>query len=465
MHPLDFISEPPTFYIFQKESIKTNLGGFFFFSYIIIMVGICIYYLIDYITDDKFVIQTLIHFNIKSEEEIEKRNENPLYNQNINFYLDLVHSNNDTPISDKFKIVDENKIIGRRVLFNKKINDFKVYTCYECETPNCSDYLDFIKNNTEEYYVLKFVYQGFILKHQNKDPIQKKEDNEDIYFFRYNGFRYNILNYEIIYKWKNIIYHENNFYSKVEDKSCGYIDDFHLYYIPDLITVNINNKSYAIVNNITIQIDYNQYLEYRRTRKSELDLLANILSLFSNIFFGAGLIFKYYASHFNNYKIVEKLLSTENKIINPNYKKKNKSLELENFLNEENNKFMPLNNDSCEIKENIPDNNQNTQIVAERNDDNNGNYNYPDGNSLELKRLHFFDFFLNNLYCDKCCKNINSQNIINLCDKIVFKYASIDNIVYNQILLENLFKDYKWNDPKLNNVVNNNLFNELKNYL
>ena len=126
---------------------------------------------------------------------------------------------------------------------------------------------------------------------------------------------------------------------------------------------------------------------------------------------------------------------------------------------------MPLNNDSCEIKENIPDNNQNTQIVAERNDDNNGNYNYPDGNNLELKRLHFFDFFLNNLYCDKCCKNINSQNIINLCDKIVFKYASIDNIVYNQILLENLFKDYKWNDPKLNNVVNNNLFNELKNYL
>ena len=66
---------------------------------------------------------------------------------------------------------------------------------------------------------------------------------------------------------------------------------------------------FIIINNITIQIDYNQYIEYRRTRKSELDLFANILSLFSNIFFGAGLIFKYYASHFNNYKIVEKLLN------------------------------------------------------------------------------------------------------------------------------------------------------------
>ena len=38
-------------------------------------------------------------------------------------------------------------------------------------------------------------------------------------------------------------------------------------------------------------------------------------------------------------------------------------------------------------------------------------------------------------------------------------------LIKNQILIENLLKDYKWNDPNLNNVENNNLFVELKTYL
>ena len=466
MHPLDFINESPRFFILQKKSIKTNFGGFFILSYIIIMLSICIYYLIHYIHDDKYVIQTLNHFNIKSEEEIEERNKNPLYNQNISFVLDLIHEDKETSISDKFKIVDKNKIIGRKVHFYRKINDFKLYTCYECDNPNCSDYLDFIKNNTEEYYWLYFVYSGFTLKHQDENnPIQRKENDKDLYFYRYHGFRYNILNYEIIYQWKNILYLDTHFFSDDDYKSCGYIDDYHLYSLQDLLTVNINNKSYAIINNITIQIDYHQYLEYQRKRNSELDLLANIASLFSNIFFVARIIFKCYANHFNNFKIVEKLLSSNHKIIISNSKKKDKSLELENFLNEDNNKFMPLNSDIREIKEKNSDNNQNTQIDRERNDDNNNfDDSYADGNSIELKKLHFFDFFLNNLYYDKCCKKNKSQNIINLCDQILFKYASIDTIVYNQILLENLFKDYKWNDPQLNNISNNNLFSELKTY-
>ena len=463
MHPLDFINTSPSFYILQKESIKTNFGGLLILIYTIIILGVCIYYLINYIKDDKYVIQTLNHFNIKSDEEIRERNRNPLYNQNIRFILDLVHEDNNTPIIDKFKIFDKNKIVGRKVPFIKKVYDFKLYICYECDTPNCSDYLDFIKNNTEEYYRLYFEYEGFSLKHQDKNPIQKKDKNGELSFYRYQGFRYNILNYEIIYIWKNILYHDTKFLSDNEDKSCGYLDNYYLYYLPNLLTVKINNKSYAIVNNITIQIYYNQYLEFRRTRICELDLLANIASFFSNIFFVARIIFKYYANHFNNFKIIEKLVSSNNKIFISHSKNNNKSLELENFLNEDNNKCMPLYSDINETKEKSSNNNQNTQIDTEGNDENNNSY--VDGNSIELKKLHFFDFFLNNVFCDKCCKNIKSQNIINLCDKIIFKYASVDTIVFNQILLENLFKDYKWNEPKLNNVFNNKLFCELKKYL
>ena len=83
--------------------------------------------------------------------------------------------------------------------------------------------------------------------------------------------------------------------------------------------------------------------------------------------------------------------------------------------------------------------------------------------SKRIKKLHFFDFFLNNIYC--CLKKKKPQKIIHKCNQIIEKYASIDMLIKNQILIENLLKDYKWNDPNLNNVENNNLFVELKTYL
>ena len=77
--------------------------------------------------------------------------------------------------------------------------------------------------------------------------------------------------------------------------------------------------------------------------------------------------------------------------------------------------------------------------------------------------MRFFDFFLNNIYC--CFKKRKAQKNIHECNEIVYKYASIDGIIKNQIWMENFFKDYKWNNPSLNNVENNNLFIQLKTYL
>ena len=53
-------------------------------------------------------------------------------------------------------------------------------------------------------------------------------------------------------------------------------------------------------------------------------------------------------------------------------------------------------------------------------------------------------------------KKKKPQKIIHKCNQIIEKYASIDMLIKNQILIENLLKDYKWNDPNLNNVENNN---------
>ena len=127
----------------------------------------------------------------------------------------------------------------------------------------------------------------------------------------------------------------------------------------------------------------------------------------------------------------------------------------------ENNKFITIKddlNEKCidkERKENNhnEDNNYDTQ---EKEDD-------LSTNKTRMKKLHFFDFFLNNLY--NCCKKQKPQKIIHTCNQIVYKYTSIDNIINNQILMENFLKDYKWNDSSLNNVENNELFIQLKSYL
>ena len=57
----------------------------------------------------------------------------------------------------------------------------------------------------------------------------------------------------------------------------------------------------------------------------------------------------------------------------------------------------------------------------------------------------------------KKCKN-NRQEIISKCNKLISQYYSIDNILYNQIKFENLLIDYKWNNPDLNKLDNNELY-------
>ena len=70
-------------------------------------------------------------------------------------------------------------------------------------------------------------------------------------------------------------------------------------------------------------------------------------------------------------------------------------------------------------------------------------------------------YFLNNIYSLKKWKS-NKQEIISLCKEILSKYVSIDYLLLNQIKFENLMKDYKWNNPKLNDIKENELIYKLK---
>ena len=54
------------------------------------------------------------------------------------------------------------------------------------------------------------------------------------------------------------------------------------------------------------------------------------------------------------------------------------------------------------------------------------------------------------------------QALISSCNDIVAKYITIENILYNQIKLEYLWKDYKWNNLQYEKQQKDDLIMNLK---
>ena len=130
-----------------------------------------------------------------------------------------------------------------------------------------------------------------------------------------------------------------------------------------------------------------------------------------------------------------------------------KEEEKKSYENDENNNEPLIDNTTAEKESNIKglDTNKNINEIKENE------------TSSVLNKLHFFDFLFNNIYF-KCCKKRRNQEIINMTNDILYNYLSIDSLLYNQIKLENLLKDYKWNNKSLNDIQNNKMIIKLKNY-
>ena len=196
-----------------------------------------------------------------------------------------------------------------------------------------------------------------------------------------------------------------------------------------------------------------KYQKYRRSEIGFLTVLANIGALFSTLKAVITIFFSFYSKNFDNYKIVEKIIKQEL------YEKR--QIKLDNINNnnadfskinlENKNKKMPLMSDfekednNNDITESINDLIEEVQEEDENKD--------KIKNKRILPKLSFFDFFLNNVYMPKC--NSKKQEMLNICNNIVLKYISIDAILSNHLRLENLFKDYVWNNPELNNILKN----------
>ena len=469
MRTLDFLSKPPSNYIFQNETNKTNFGGLLFIIYIIIMLIISFIYIIDYIINDKYNFESTTIFNEFSSEfkvinfdDIRNNISESEINPSINFGFELFNVMNET-LSDNYVLYDyaNRKFIDRNFsLIKRKVSDLSIGILYKCENesycPMNSDEENFLFN-------LQIKYKGFKLDHQSKG--KPLETNNDIYFSNDCMFLYGFMTFYYL-EWGIIKYKEEKGITRIFDKmfgktnelTAGYIESsqyFNLLVPDDIDTIqdkDSNNHYFKVLGLVQMRIPYKKYVEYNREKITVLDVISTIGALFSTIYFPFTFIFSLYSKNFTNYKILEKILQTNyNFPKSRELKEKDIPKEKNDIMNDINN-LSPLINDEQKLVINDDEEKSNEKKDINIIDDENKNF----------KKLRFVNFFINNFYY-KCCGEIRIQEIISLCNEILAKYMSIDHILYNQIKLENLFKDYKWNTPSLNNIKNNEYITKLLN--
>ncbi len=316
MHPLDVISNSPNLYILQKTSNKTNFGGFLFLIYLVIIIIIWVYYIIDYSKNDKYTIQSFSHFNFKTAEQKEELKKDELFNPYINFNLTVLFKEKEKEYNatNRFILYDYDKDsgIGRNTSFKKRITDFNIFLFYACQYKNCSDYENYLSKsnyyNITNSHFLRIDYDGFILNHQSSDkPIQRKgvTITSD---FNLNLNKTSVLTHD----WTTIKYTEKKgFFQKDSNDSCGYFPTTLITTSDEQRKIFQSDGLPTLVQICLIKFEINtlQYTEYFRKRISELDIIANILSLMANIFTGIKFVFSFYSGNFNNFKIIEKLLN------------------------------------------------------------------------------------------------------------------------------------------------------------
>ena len=470
LHKLDFLSPSPKTFIFHQNSNKTNLGGVLSLIYLLIFIILFIYYISLYALEDNYSIEFLFFEKFLGRKEYIKMMNDERYNPlfDIKVYLfDGPWDENLEP-DNRFVVIDADSPTHPNFHFlfqRKRFSEVSYIIAYDCLN-NTKENCTIDKNLlTNEYLTFLFRYNGFVFDHQNKSsPLYKYELGlgNEIHFFLDESIT--TLN-----TWSLVKYREEKGFFSIFDKLNSKDDEDYDKYIglrltsSETIDINdpfyfdeVNNKSYIVLGYVNFVLDFSHYEEYKRTPKSLLNTFANICSLSLTVFNGFCLVFsKFYSNNFDNYKIIENALFNQkienfkgNKDINKN-KINNEIIELRNDFNS--NKIDSLINKS---DKQLEENENEKDLMAKRGEI-----------DIRLPKLRFFDFLLNNIYCIKCFKGNNKQKMISKCHEIISKYYSIECILYNQMQLENLLKDYKWNDPGLNNFTNNQLIIQLKNLI
>ena len=453
----DFLNSPPQLYYLQKRTNKTIIGGILFLLYLIIIIIIFTYYIVNYYLNDRYDISYSLH---KAFSDNPNNNDLKGIDPKFNFSINIYKINKDldyVEINDKFLVYDHYfNIIENNTFYSKNPDDIQIYIYSYC-LYNCS----LVSDEEDISYVVNFTYQGYKIEHQNKKiPLDVKNGNYTFFkelYFSLNKSTIFEVDWEIIkYKEeKGLLGLFGNWINKKNEYIAFDISFINKITTEKIIKLNVLKPlDLRLLSFINFKERNAQYIEYKRTKKSPLDVLANVGSLFSSFLAIFNYIFSFYSSNLNNYQIMQKFLSDPKKLKELNIKiSRSKTIKFKN-INNTNKKDRNFDKQSIDTSKSVPFKSKDKNKITENNEDKNDE-------NINLEGVYFIHFLLKYFKC-KYKSMKNKIDIINTCNAIIFKYFSIENILYNQIIFENLLKDYKWNEQYLTRIDCNLLLRRLK---
>lgn len=470
MYFLDYLNESPNFFIFQQKANKTNFGGVLFLLYIIIMILISLAYILDYELNEKYIYESFRFYNYTTDNEELNKDEklNPFFNVTISIY-----GNGDFVVYDTHnnKFIESTEIdynYHSIYYIRSQASDINFFIYYKCgDDKNCSSFKDFIEFHSEvgdslSGYVI-YNYPGYKLYHSEDPPMKIDMDwFQELFFIKNNtGIE------KMTYEWEVTKYKDQQ---SMFDSLTGNKREYIGGYVKNDKKPILDIEKYKIINyyekgfylplfHIKFENNHKEYLYYKRKKIEFLSVIANIGALFSTVKFFFSLFFSFYSKNFDNYKIVCKILNFEQNL----HQGMELSLEVKSSLSSKKDEDKNTNfDDANNLGPLFVKMSENNELNAQDYDLNNDIDDADEESSIVVNKLPFYEFYLNNIY-SKFCWKMKNQEIINKTNEIIHKYISIDTLLYNQIKLENLFKDYKWNNPLLNSIKNNEMIMKLKN--
>lgn len=504
MHFLDFISDSPKNYIFHKGSNKTNLGGIISLIYLIILLLIFIGYLYDYFVNNSYEFTS--YYKYINETDMQNEENKEEFNPMINFMFFIYNATGKKVNDSELKKFNENFVFCKYDKFfestekyiceelepfgnyTQRVKDIKIVIGYRCKTNDDGVKECLPEEEEEEYYnyhplLFTILYKNKMLDYESSGFPIKNTDRFFIYSF--NPFSYEMFHI----KWDVFNFEEKKgIFSRLFDKIQGKknSDFFGQFQKGETLTYQTNFNEPSEYNDHTNYMKPILIIHSEKFLMSELnkqegktiiyrrvtsfwDYLANIAALGASFLNIVSKVYSIiYSKNFDNYKIIDNILSKEYK----NPIKLDLNINTENDFNSEKHlKLKGIENNSInddeksnKVQNMLINGSECSDDIIENEEEDDFNQDEKNRAIIKLPKLRFIDYILNNIYCAQCCIMNKRQKLIDTSNEIIYKYFSVENLLYNQIRFENLMKDYNWNNIEMKSIRQNKLIIDLKKY-
>ena len=327
MRKLDFLSDFPKAYIFQKSSNKTTFGGFLTLVYIFIVFLIAIAYVYNYYANDKYIISYIYYESLETYDKKKELIKDPEYNPTLYFNFEIFDQKGES-LNKNFIIVDMKKgtILERNEYYQYKVSELDIVVIYKCLDMNCDLQPEDKKYENQLFYYFRLIRQAFSLNLQDKNQPIQLDNTEYISFLKMNqNFMQSVKAFWEIIRVKEEKGLFDNYIGNKKEKVGGtFSDSFDFYNIQSRpVDMDMDNIYFPKLNlsgiykpifEFEIANDFSRTVEYIRNKISIFDVIANICSLSIAIFNGFRFGFDFfYSQNFDNYKIIDKILTAKGK--------------------------------------------------------------------------------------------------------------------------------------------------------